>query len=361
MTVPHAMIAAAASPFRLVSLMLALVALAACVRAGDPAPVVDHGRRSAGYGVAVRAVPPQPRGAPVQARQVAALQAAAPVGVHRVAAGDTVYGIARRYGATTRAIITANRLRAPYVLIVGQVLTVPAPGMHRVAARETIYDISRRYGVDMSALVRFNAMAAPYRIEPGQELALPGERIIAAPGGNIAVAQRPAAPQAMPRPKPNFLAARNADPVRTAERRRALRPIGFPPPLDGNGWFIHPVEGRIISNFGAKDDGRHNDGINIAAPRGASVRAAQAGVVAYAGSEIRGYGNLLLLKHDGGFMSAYAHAEELLVRRGDVVRRGQIIATVGNSGGAAAPQLHFEIRRGTKAVDPNTYLALLGG
>ncbi len=122
-----------------------------------------------------------------------------------------------------------------------------------------------------------------------------------------------------------------------------------------------PVDGRIISTYGATGGGQHNDGINIAAPRGASVRAAQAGVVAYAGSEIRGYGNLLLLKHDGGFMTAYAHAEELLVKRGDVVRRGQIIATVGDSGDAAAPQLHFEIRRGTKAVDPNIYLAFLGG
>lgn len=345
--------------------MVALAALAACVRTGDPAPVVDHGRRSAGIGVAVRAVPPPPRVAPVQVRQVAAQQAAAPepalVGVHRVAAGDTVYGIARRYGATTRAIITTNRLRAPYVLILGQVLTVPAPGVHRVAVGETIYDISRRYGIDMAALVRFNAMVPPYGIEPGQELALPGERIIAAPGQSAAVAHTQATPQAMPQPKPNIFTARDRSPVRAAERRRALRPIGLPPPLDGNGRFIPPVDGRIISTYGAKGGGQHNDGINIAAPRGASVRAAQAGVVAYAGSEIRGYGNLLLVKHDGGFMTAYAHAEELLVKRGDVVRQGQIIATVGDSGGAAAPQLHFEIRRGTEAVNPNIYLALLGG
>ncbi len=356
MTVPCA-------PFRLGSLMLLLAALTACTRAGDAAPVVDHGRRSAGYGVEVRAVPP-PRGAPVQVRQTAAQQGAvaperALVGVHRVAAGDSVYGIARQYGAATRAIITANRLRAPYVLIVGQVLSVPAPGVHRVAAGETIYGISRRYGVDMAALVRFNAMAPPYRIAPGQELALPGERIIAAPGDVATVALVPASTQAISRQKPQSLAA--GEPVRVAERRRALRPIGRPPPLDGNGRFIHPVNGRIISTYGAKGSGQHNDGINIAAPRGASVRAAQAGVVAYAGSEIRGYGNMLLVKHDGGFMTAYAHAEELLVKRGDVVRQGQIIATVGDSGGAAAPQLHFEIRRGTEAVDPNTYLAFLGG
>ena len=121
------------------------------------------------------------------------------------------------------------------------------------------------------------------------------------------------------------------------------------------------MHGRIIVGFGPREGGLHNDGINISAPRGTSVRAAQAGVVSYAGSEIRGYGNLLLLKHDDGFMTAYAHAEELLVKRGDVVHQGQIISTVGDSGAAAIPQLHFEIRHGTKAVNPNIYLASLGG
>ena len=108
---------------------------------------------------------------------------------------------------------------------------------------------------------------------------------------------------------------------------------------------------------GPKKNGLHNDGINIAAPRGAPVLAAENGVVAYAGNELRGFGNLLLIKHADGWMTAYAHTESLLVGPGDRVRRGQIVARVGDSGSVATPQLHFEIRKGTRAVNPSRLLA----
>ena len=111
-----------------------------------------------------------------------------------------------------------------------------------------------------------------------------------------------------------------------------------------------------MSQFGAKEDGLFNDGVNIAAPRGAPVRAVDNGVVAYAGKEIRGFGNLLLIKHEGGLITAYAHNDALLVARGDNVTRGQVIAKVGTSGGVKSPQLHFEVRQGTRAVDPSVYL-----
>jgi len=111
-----------------------------------------------------------------------------------------------------------------------------------------------------------------------------------------------------------------------------------------------------LSSFGAKKNGLHNDGVNIAAPRGAAVRAADNGVVAYAGKEIRGFGNLLLIKHDGGLITAYAHTDTLLVARGDTVTRGQVIGKVGTTGGVETPQLHFEVRQGTRAVDPSKYL-----
>ena len=101
----------------------------------------------------------------------------------------------------------------------------------------------------------------------------------------------------------------------------------------------------------------HNDGINISAPRGAAVRAAEDGVVAYAGNELGGYGNLVLVRHAGGWTSAYAHNEKLLVSRGNTVRRGQVIALVGSSGNVTTPQTHFELRRGARAVDPLKSLA----
>jgi murein DD-endopeptidase MepM/ murein hydrolase activator NlpD len=123
--------------------------------------------------------------------------------------------------------------------------------------------------------------------------------------------------------------------------------------------FMWPLRGKVISNFGPKTKGLHNDGINIAAPRGAPVRAAEGGVVAYAGNELRGFGNLLLLKHKNGWVTAYAHNDKLLVNRGDTVGKGQIIARVGSTGAVASPQLHFEIRRGKRAIDPKKHLKVI--
>ena len=117
-----------------------------------------------------------------------------------------------------------------------------------------------------------------------------------------------------------------------------------------------PVRGPVLSGFGAKAKGLRNDGINIAAQRGAPVMAAEHGVVAYAGNELRGFGNLLLIKHANGWITAYAHNDTLLVRRGDRVERGQRIATVGATGNVRSPQLHFELRRGRIAEDPEKHL-----
>ena len=118
------------------------------------------------------------------------------------------------------------------------------------------------------------------------------------------------------------------------------------------GKFLMPVNGKVTARFGSVSNGLHNDGINIAAPRGTPVRAAQNGVVAYAGNELKGFGNLLLIRHANGWMSAYAHNDVLLVKRGDQVKRGQVIARVGSTGNVATPQLHFELRHNTEAVDP---------
>jgi murein DD-endopeptidase MepM/ murein hydrolase activator NlpD len=133
-------------------------------------------------------------------------------------------------------------------------------------------------------------------------------------------------------------------------------PLPAPPAKSGRG-FIWPLKGELIAEYGSTGKGQHNDGINIAAPRGTAVVAAESGVVAYAGNELRGFGNLLLIKHDEGWMTAYAHNDQLLVHRGDVVRRGQKIALVGDSGGVGQPQLHFELRQGTRAIDPMPVLA----
>jgi murein DD-endopeptidase MepM/ murein hydrolase activator NlpD len=120
--------------------------------------------------------------------------------------------------------------------------------------------------------------------------------------------------------------------------------------------FRWPVKGRIISTFGEKPTGMRNEGINIAVPEGTSVRAAGSGIVAYAGNELKGYGNLILVRHDGGWVTAYAHNKELLVNRGDSVERGDVIATAGQTGSVTSPQVHFEVRKGATAVDPMKHL-----
>ncbi|RMF07366.1 MAG: M23 family metallopeptidase, partial [Alphaproteobacteria bacterium] len=121
--------------------------------------------------------------------------------------------------------------------------------------------------------------------------------------------------------------------------------------------FRWPVRGRIISGFGAKPNGKHNDGINVAVPLGTPVKAAENGVVAYAGSELEGYGNLVLIRHANNWVTAYAHNDRILVKRGDEVRRGQIIGKAGKTGSVSQPQLHFELRKGSQPVNPLKYMS----
>ena len=120
--------------------------------------------------------------------------------------------------------------------------------------------------------------------------------------------------------------------------------------------FRWPVRGKVITTYGAKTNGKSNDGINLAVPEGTPVKAAEDGVVAYSGNELKGYGNLVLVRHSNGYVTAYAHASELMVKRGDTIKRGQIIAKSGQSGEVGSPQLHFEIRKGSSPVDPLQFL-----
>lgn len=315
-------------------LALTALVLAACAGGGGPAQVIDrsYDRRAT---------------APVEA------------GTHLIASGDTVYGIAQRYGVTTRALIDWNSLRPPYRLTIGERLRLPESRGYVVQPGDTIYAISNRFGVDRSALVRANNMRAPYAIQVGQRLQIPAGSAAPPSPSPVQTASAPVQRTVLPPPAaarvpgtPSPVATR--PPAEPAPPRPATT-IAIPPPRAASG-FIWPVEGRLLSSFGAKDNGLHNDGINIAAPRGAPVLAADNGVVAYAGQEIRGFGNLLLIKHDGGLITAYAHTDTLLVKRGDTVTRGQVIGKVGTTGGVETPQLHFEVRQGTRAVDPKLYL-----
>lgn len=342
-----------------VSIMAA--ALSGCVEASPPGSALMKPR--------AEPVQTQARDStPVQAAKTATANAErfpSLAGTVTVKKGDTLYSIARAQGVPIRDLITWNGLDAPYDLHPGRILRIPPKQEHVVAKGDTVYSISRQYGVDMTALVRANGIAPPYAIRTGQRLKIPTESI---PATKVAAAQKdsvtrevadPAAGDVITVPLPAIETAADgtatAAPEATEPQQTAALPAA-PVIADTGSGFLWPVRGRVLSAFGAKQGGQHNDGINIAVERGAPVQAADKGRVIYAGNELRGFGNLVLVKHADGWTTAYAHNDKLLVKKGDTVARGETIARAGSTGSVATPQVHFELRRGTRAVDPVDHL-----
>lgn len=265
-------------------------------------------------------------------------------GTYVVRPGYTLYRVAREENIPIRSLIEANNLQPPYALRSGQHLIIPSARFHVVRRGDTVYSISRTYGVDMATLTRTNHMQHPYTIKLGQKLLLPSKVNSQVASASSETPSAPSVPERRP-VDANY-------PAPAASLPKA--PLPAPPTIDGD--FVWPAQGRIISSFGAKENGMHNDGINIALPAGTPVKAAQSGVVAYAGNELKGYGNLLLVRHANGWMTAYAHNSKLLVKRGDTVMRGQTISLAGSTGSVTSSQLHFEVRKGAKAVDPRSVI-----
>jgi murein DD-endopeptidase MepM/ murein hydrolase activator NlpD len=209
--------------------------------------------------------------------------------------------------------------------------TAPAAERYTVRSGETLSGIAQRLDVGLTELAQANEIRAPYRVYAGQKLRVPREASYRTAAVNLG----------------------------DDEPRTVRLATGKPPPLDGDD-FLWPVNGKVIGAYGPIDQWRRRDGIDIAARRGAPVLAAQDGIVAYAGDGIRGYGQMVLLRHDQDYITTYAHNATLLVRAGDVVRRGEVIARVGDSGDATQTMLHFELRKGRKPIDPQTRLVYDG-
>ena len=260
--------------------------------------------------------------------------------------GNTVYSLSRQYNVPTRALIETNRLKPPFLLSPGQRLKLPPASVHVVQKGDTVYSISRRYNVDMSLLARQNKIKPPYNIYEGQFLKLPGSIV------------ETTKTQEASRKKTSTTAKKTKKKVKPPSKKNAVRLPA--PPTRSRAKFAWPVDGKVMTKFGSAGAGRHNDGINIRVAEGTSVRAAENGVVAYAGNELKGFGNLLLVKHADGWITAYAHNKTILVKRGQTVRRGPPIAKAGKTGNAKESQLHFEIRKGTKALNPLLYMEKRG-
>jgi len=289
-------------------------------------------------------------------------------GIVRVKNGDTLFIISRRYGVSPQTIIDENDLTPPYRLRYGESLILPRPRVHVVVRGDTLYQIARRYGVNFYEFARSNRLRTPFHIYPNQKLILssfdvsdPSANTVEKKRGENLLLAKKNQKFSVDKGQVKKKATLNSSPSKSKKEKpisKGLKSIAVPL-VKTSGRFNWPVRGRLLSIYGAKGQGLHNDGINIIAPRGAEIRAAGSGVVVYAGNELRGFGNLLLIKHSGGWVTAYAHTEMLLVKRQDKVNKGQIIARVGTSGNVVRPQLHFEVRKGKRAIDPLRHLRRL--
>ncbi|PCJ00295.1 MAG: peptidoglycan-binding protein [Alphaproteobacteria bacterium] len=332
-------------------LLIMLLCLTSCLGMGSrvPAPIVHHGQKS-GAGSA---------------------------GIHNVVLGDTLYSISNSYRLPMRDIIVLNRLQPPFILYEGQRLRLPPPQEYKVRVGDTLYHISRLFGVDSSEIARLNNIKSPYIVRAGQVLRLPSvtrktrqvkNKTVTAKSSVVekgealasksADADAPIVPQAKPQPaiikdgvpmpqnKPRYKKSKNVK----------ISKVTRKPPKRASSKFLRPVRGKVLSRYGAKKSGLHNDGINISAPRGTSVKAAENGVVVYAGNALKGSGNLVLVRHAGQWMTAYGHLDSMSVRKGQVLKRGASLGKIGSTGSVSTPQLHFEVRRGTSALNPSKYM-----
>ncbi len=350
-----------------------------------------------------------------------AKKALASNGTVTVGQGMTLHSIARANNVDAMELASYNRLKPPYHVWSGQKLRIPsgdsaevaAPvakpkklavsyadeteitpvskpkltskskksgATHTVGGGETLYSLGRKYGVSPFVIADANGLSHDAGLHIGQQVKIPGGSSQTASAETevtpVTPKSRKRAPLSLAEEEtdtaamPAEEAAPGEEPVQSASnlklkpKSKVESPVAQAPepslaqaPASGALNLRWPLKGKVISNYGPKSNGLKNEGINIAVPEGTSVRAADGGVVAYAGNELKGYGNLVLIRHAGGYVTAYAHAKELLVKRGDTVKRGDVIAKAGQTGAVSSPQLHFEVRKGATALDPIKHLS----
>lgn len=296
-----------------------------------------------------------------------------------VESGQTIAGIARKYGVKPQDLMQLNGVASSDQLVIGQRLKLPKgaqapvplawtqpaaspqsprPATHTVRAGETLTSIASHYGMDAGTIAKFNNLGPSDRPRIGQKLELAAQARPIAPAVPQQVENLPTATIAPRVPEPKFAPA-VVEPRKTviAAPAPVPEPVAAPAPQAAEEVdFRWPVRGRVIAKFGRQENGGNVDGIKIAVPQGTPVRAAEAGTVVYSGSELKPYGNLILIRHAGGWVTAYAHNADLSVKNGDQVKRGQVISHAGQTGSVTQPQVHFEIRKGKTPVDPMEHL-----
>ena len=250
---------------------------------------------------------------------------------HVVMPGDTLSEISVIYSVPLARLASLNKTAPPHTIFVGQeiLLAQPlvAPKQYRIVDGDTFLGVALRYDLTLDELRSRNPGVNPETIRVGQTLAVAS----------------PIVPQPHERPRSISVARHQAASTAAVPER-------------SNAGFRWPVDGDVVERFGKRSNGSRHDGINIRAARGSTVRASEGGVVVYAGQSVPGMGRMIMIRHADGYLTAYGHNDMVLVETGQRVDRGQPIAKVGQSGAVNSPQLHFEIRRGSDAMDPLDYL-----
>ena len=330
--------------------------------------------------------------------------------------GETLYSIAKKNGVPLRDLIDTNNLEPPYALKAGSAIKIPFPNYHESREGETLYSISRMYDMKVNDVIALNNLKFPYPIYPGDKIKIVRDKNKKSESNEIIVENNKKIDNKKSEKNPQLALeskAKKENNIKPSEEKakeivekknsKEIEKYGFKPsevralelakkndssrtakniinpskneivetklsinkPIDKDSIkkianktnrFSWPVRGEVISKFGPKSAGLYNDGINIKAKDGQAVSSSEDGIVAYVGSELKGYGNLVIVKHSGGWISAYAHLKNSAVAIGQKISKGQKIGNVGNSGKVKFPQLYFGLRKGRDAVNPENYL-----
>ena len=312
--------------------------------------------------------------------------------------GETLYSIAKKNGVPLRDLIDTNNLEPPYALKAGSAIKIPFPNYHESREGETLYSISRMYDMKVNDVIALNNLKFPYPIYPGDKIKIVKDKnkkseknsqlaleSKAKKENNIKPAEekakeivekknskeiekygfKPSEVRALELAKRNDSSRTAQNIINPSKNEIVETKLSINKPIDKDSIkkianktnrFSWPVRGEVISKFGPKSAGLYNDGINIKAKDGQAVSSSEDGIVAYVGSELKGYGNLVIVKHSGGWISAYAHLKNSAVAIGQKISKGQKIGNVGNSGKVKFPQLYFGLRKGRDAVNPENYL-----
>ena len=312
--------------------------------------------------------------------------------------GETLYSIAKKNGVPLRDLIDTNNLEPPYALKAGSAIKIPFPNYHESREGETLYSISRMYDMKVNDVIALNNLKFPYPIYPGDKIKIVKDKnkkseknsqlaleSKAKKENNIKPAEekakeivekknskeiekygfKPSEVRALELAKRNDSSRTAQNIINPSKNEIVETKLSINKPIDKDSIkkianktnrFSWPVRGEVISKFGPKSAGLYNDGINIKAKDGQAVSSSEDGIVAYVGSELKGYGNLVIVKHSGGWISAYAHLKNSAVAIGQKISKGQRIGNVGNSGKVKFPQLYFGLRKGRDAVNPENYL-----